>query len=201
VRNYRAPRTAFKPGHVPANKSHGMCRTPEYARWFSMKARCYNPKDSNFARYGGRGITVCDRWRNDFQAFFADMGPPPTPAHQIERIDNDGPYSPENCRWATRTEQASNRHTNQTITFRGETLTVQEWARRTGIKAPALYWRLHDGWDAERILTTPTVPTYTAHGLTLTLAEWSKRLGVKKGTLWYRINSGWPHERVFSVSR
>jgi hypothetical protein len=196
--NYRAPRTAYRPGNVPANKTHGMAGTREYSRWSNMKARCEKASHRDFGRYGGRGITVCERWRSDFQAFMDDMGPAPSDTHTIERIDGDGPYSPENCRWATPTEQASNRHTNQTITHQGETLTVQEWSRRTGIGAPALYWRLHDGWDAERILTTPTAPTYTAHGLTLTLAEWSKHLGVKKGTLWYRINAGWSHDRAFS---
>lgn len=129
--------------------------TPEFTAWIGMKQRCMNPRTKYFADYGGRGITVCERWRDSFESFLADMGPRPSPAHSLDRIDNAKGYEPGNVRWATDTEQACNRRSNTLVTHNGETLCIAEWACRTNLKAHTIRRRLELGWSPAEALTTP----------------------------------------------
>lgn len=128
--------------------------------WQSMRARCRNPNNPSYHRYGGRGITVCERWES-FALFLADMGPRPSPEHSLDRIDNDGPYSPENCRWATRTTQNRNTRRNHRLTHDGRTLAIVEWAELLGLHAVTIHLRLKRGWSVERTLSTPITPAGT----------------------------------------
>ena len=116
--------------------------TPAYRRWYNIKSRCTNPRNEKYPLYGGRGISLCGRWQA-FETFWADMGPPPSPAHTVGRIDNNGPYSPENCRWETPTQQANNRRTN--VQIKGKTLA--EHARELGIQPETIRYRLANGMD------------------------------------------------------
>ena len=126
-------------------------RTTEYSTWKGIRARCLNPKSENFADYGGRGIGVCERWAS-FEAFLEDMGPKPSAAHSIERLDVNVGYTPENCVWADALTQANNTRRNVVLTCRGETKTVAEWARAQGVPYKTLSNRLRKGWSVERAL-------------------------------------------------
>jgi len=137
------------------NYSHGMSGTSEYKAWINMKDRCFNPNHKRYLDWGGRGITVCDRWKNSFKNFLADMGMKPSPKHSIDRIDNDGDYCPENCRWATRVEQENNKSTNRLITIACVTLTMAQWTKEMGFAKSVIQDRLNLGWSEYKSVMTP----------------------------------------------
>lgn len=122
--------------------THGATKTRTYRSWHGMIARCTKPEGKRYHRYGGRGITVCPQWLNNFPQFLADMGAPPTPDHSLERVDNNAGYSPENCVWATRAAQARNRHTTLLYELDGKTVTIGEAAARNAINYATLYRRV-----------------------------------------------------------
>ncbi len=129
----------------------------EYSRdlrptWSSMIARCHDPRNHAYKWYGARGILVCDRWRESFEAFCADVGPCPSKSHQLDRVDNSKGYCPENVRWANFKEQANNRRGNRLIEAFGEVKTMAEWADATGLNYNTLWSRLRRGWDFEEML-------------------------------------------------
>lgn len=133
----------------PRAIKHGAARKPrvvkEYAIWAAMIQRCCNKGDRGYKNYGGRGIGISPEWRVSFASFMADMGPRPSLKHSIDRIDNDGDYTPANCRWADRIQQASNTRRSHLVTSNGRTQTVAQWARELGIKRRTLYNRVHAG--------------------------------------------------------
>jgi hypothetical protein len=142
---------SFKHGH---SNGHGKSGSPEYRSWAKMRRRCRDTKDNRYPRYGGRGITVCERWEN-FELFLADMGPKPTQKHTIHRKDNDLNYEPGNCCWADIKTQERNRSNNRLLTVSGETKCLSEWAEGIGADMKTLWQRLHRGWSPERTVSTP----------------------------------------------
>lgn len=139
-------------------RTHGHAKkigkSVEYMTWLNLIARCDNPKNPAYPRYGGRGIRVCHRW-NDFAKFIQDMGQRPSPEHSIDRIDNNGDYSPDNCRWATRSQQCRNRSNTLCVTIREESVPLIDLCGSFGISPDTLRWRLRAGWPVEKALNHP----------------------------------------------
>jgi hypothetical protein len=117
-----------------------------------MKRRCRNYGDASYVNYGGRGILVCDRWADDFEAFLADMGHRPSPEHSLDRINNDGNYEPGNCRWATQKDQSNNQRRNRMVEFRGRRMTLQQACEEAGIPHRRVRRRLGEGWNIQSAL-------------------------------------------------
>lgn len=135
-------------------KTHGLHGTPEYDAWKGMIQRTKNPQHKSYENYGGRGISVCERW-NSLENFMADMGPRPSRTHSIDRIDNERGYEPSNCRWATRADQANNKRTNVRLTFYGKTMTVAGWSRISQISQSTIAERINRGWSEKTAVWTP----------------------------------------------
>jgi hypothetical protein len=133
---------------------HGDVYSPEWRAWCTMRRRCNDPNIWNYKNYGGRGITVCERWLT-YANFLADMGRRPTPKHTIDRIDNDTGYSPDNCRWATAVEQQRNNRRTHFLTYNGQTHCIRDWAKIVGLTEDAIGCRIHRGWSVEDTLTRP----------------------------------------------
>jgi hypothetical protein len=129
-------------GTTNSNFRHGGCKTAEYKTWESIKNRCYNPHKDNYHRYGGRGITMAEAWRNDFKMFLRDVGPRPGAGYSIERIDNSGNYVPGNVRWATAKQQARNTRRNRIVCLDEHPMTVAEAAERLGLSYNTLWGRM-----------------------------------------------------------
>ncbi len=140
-----------------SSRTHGMAGRREYRIWKAMRRRCRNPKDTAYASYGGRGIEVCDRW-NDFARFYADMGRCP-PAQTIERKNSSGPYSPDNCIWASRLDQSRNRRSNVSVTIGDRTYVLSEACELYGMSYGTVQDRIKNGWPAALAVTTPTMKT------------------------------------------
>lgn len=191
--------------------THGMSKDAllrgEYNSWNGMKRRCYNKKSKDYPRYGKIGITVCDEWVRDFSRFFADMGPRLSKSHSLDRKDGTKGYSKDNCRWATKEEQAQNRPEFViSITYCDRTQTLSAWARELGISPQTIYNRHNAGWSVERMLEQrPSNEVRVDNrviefqGKKQTLAQWTKEIGICRNGLKERFRRGWSIERALTT--
>ena len=184
-------------GCTQNSPKHGLARHPLYFIWITMIRRCYNENDKQWHSYGGRGIVVCPQWQgiDGLAQFINDMGERPKKC-SIERKNNDGPYSPENCRWATNEEQQRNTRRNFYIEHDGFRLCLADWERKTGISRTAIKGRIRAGLPIENVLD-PTFNRsrkhYIEHGDTrLCLADWARRLGIGRQKLVSHLKKGLP---------
>jgi len=138
--------TRFKP-------KHGMRNTPEYRAWYDMRQRCKNPKVKSFKSHGARGISVCEAWDNDFMAFYQDMGPRPD-GFSLDRIDNNGNYTPGNCRWTDRKTQQRNKNNNRVVSYCGQNYTLAELAESIGMLRDTLEKRIDRGLSVEEAVNS-----------------------------------------------
>ena len=174
-------------------------KTLTYSSWQSMKKRCLNPKDRNYPEYGGRGIAIHPAWVDDFQSFLRDMGSRPTKQHTLDRINNDGDYTPENCRWGSVEEQQNNRRNSRKITAFGQTLSVAQWARKTGLSRDQIQHRVlvmgmapEEALQAARMSWTQRhVRAVSADGSETrsfdSIAAAARALGLRRESLWAHL--------------
>lgn len=185
------------------NSTHGKYKTRIYNAWNSMKNRCYNQNHPNYKDYGGRGIVLCEEWKNDFMTFCSwaiengyrdDL--------TIDRIDVNGIYEPSNCRWVTKTEQCYNKRDNQFVTYNGETLTITEWAEKLGINKKTLWGRLRRlNYDVDKAFSKNNLSEHkiTYNGKTQSIVDWANEICINSRTLYTRLHKGWSIERALTT--
>lgn len=142
IRSEATKKSRTTHGHFVGNK-----KSPEFNCWWKIKERCFNENTKAYHRYGGRGITMCERWQENFLNFFEDMGTRPSPTHSIERNENDKGYFPENCRWATPKEQSRNKRNNIHLEYDGRSMIISDWAKELGVTTSSIKWMLKNGKD------------------------------------------------------
>lgn len=186
----------IKHGHIRNNK-----RTKEYRMWIGMKNRCFNPNADQYHNYGGRGITVCEEWKESFEAFLNYVGPCPSTKHSLDRIDVNGDYEPGNVRYATTKEQCNNKRNNHRLEYNGESHTITEWGELLGIGKRIILTRLRAKWPVAKTLTTPIKQNriLQLNGENLTVSEWVEKLGISKEAINRRLRYGWSDEKVLTT--
>ena len=196
------------------NYTHGLTGTRVYKTWESMKARCYNKNDNKYKKYGGRGIKVCDEWlgENGVKSFaeWAYANGFDENKHQkeqsIDRINVDGDYEPNNCRFVNAKVQANNKTNTVFLEYQGKRKSLQEWSDELGIAESTIRWRISKGYSAEKALTTKVRKTLntgkkylTYKGDTKTVSEWARYLKIDPKILYSRLGRGWTIEKTIET--
>ena len=179
---------------------HGLTYTKEMKTLTSMKQRCYNENNKNYHRYGGRGIKVCDRWLESIKNFVEDMGYAPSEDYSIDRIDNDGDYEPNNCRWVTSKEQANNKSNSTKITINGTTKTLAQWCEERRLNYSKISSRLHLGWSVDEAFGikprhNPRCKMSPEEQLEITTLYQSKNYSLRKLSLMFGVST----KVIFSI--
>lgn len=183
---------------TPHNKKFINSGHPIQSVWRNMLKRCTDAKDKDYRHYGGRGIVVSDRWKNSFDAFFEDMGDRPSKQHSLERIDNNGNYCLQNCRWATTKEQSRNKRNNHLLNINGIEKCLIDVAKEYNINFITLICRLKKGLPIDEALKPARKPILIRHeGKEQTISDWSKETGITVDTIRRRLNKGWNTEAIF----
>ena len=177
-------------------KKHGMWGTRIYRIWGGMRTRCINPNSPDYKNYGGRGIKVCDRWR-DFKNFYEDMKDGYKDNLTIDRINNNGNYELLNCKWRTVKQQSRNTRTN--VFYKGKSQI--EWAEEKGINPGTLCERLKNGWSWEKALNTPVKKCTRTNYKGKCMAEWARIIGITPESWRLRLKKGWTWEKAINTPR
>lgn len=165
-----------------------------------MKNRCVNPNRHNYHRYGGRGIKVCDKWLNNIESFVEwSVKNGYKKGLQLDRIDNDGDYTPENCRWVTPKDNANNRVSNVFITYKNKTKSIAEWAEIMDIDAKTIYYRYSKGWGSEDLFLPARHINLEYNNQVKTLLEWAEITGISYKTIYYRYSKGWKAKDIIEI--
>ena len=180
--------------------THGMSGTRIYQQWASMLARCRCPSFTTYEHYGGRGVIVCSQWLS-FENFLADMGEPKFSNATLERCDNNGNYTPENCCWATSKQQARNKRNNLVLTLNGRSQCATAWADELGMRSDMIHNRKQYGWSDERALTDPKhqFATLEFQGEWKTILQWAVKFKMQNSTLYRRLLKGWSLSKALTT--
>lgn len=189
-------------GSSNPNYKHGLKNTRLFSIWSGMKTRCYNSNSPQFKNYGARGIKICDEWLTDFMNFYNwSMSNGYSDNLTLDRIDVNGNYEPNNCRWVTSKVQANNRRTNKLIEYNGEIKTLMEWCEYHGINYKTVRDRLKRGWAIDKALKYPVENKFKGDlieidGQLKNLNEWCKHFNINRSTVMYRVRKGYNVEQA-----
>ena len=181
--------------------THRKSSTVLYKRWSGIKERCYSPNSTKYYRYGARGIKMCDEWKNDFIKFYDwSINNGFSENLTIDRIDVNGDYCPENCKWSNNIEQANNKTNSRFITYKGKTQTVAQWSRETGVAYDNIIARLRLGWDVDSIFTKPAdnKKYYDYNGEKLTIKDMARITGFSEVVIKTRLSKKWDIEKIMT---